>query len=159
MSQWLWNPSSLNLGMNLLAATPSCDWLLSVVTVRCNTQLWLSATTPSCYCPVGEDLWVWDTCVLHCMVYIYFSFTYNTSIKIHMLYFNIISFLRVAATTATDCVSQYRCSMLEIVLYGCLIYLNLHHQKNWHLFQSLCGGQNSFINFLVAFWLEIFTET
>ena len=37
------------------------------------------------------------------------------SIKIHMFYFNIMSFfLRVAATAATDRVSQSRFSMLEI---------------------------------------------
>ena len=58
MSQWLWNPSSLKFGMNLLAATPSCDnemqhpvvtdysqlwqWAATlVVTASCNTQLWL----------------------------------------------------------------------------------------------------------------------
>ena len=36
MSQWLWNPSSLKFDMNLLATTPSCDWLLSATTVSCN---------------------------------------------------------------------------------------------------------------------------
>ena len=61
MSQWLWNPSSLNFCMNFLATTPT-------MTVSCNTQLWLWVATPSCDCHVGETLWVWDMCVFHIMI-------------------------------------------------------------------------------------------
>ena len=78
----------LELGMNLLAATPSCD------------------------CATGKNLWVWDMCVFQIMACIWFSIIYNTSIKIDMFYFNIMSFLRVAVVAATDCVSQSRCSIL-----------------------------------------------
>ena len=91
MSQWLWNPSRLKFGMNLLAATHSCDRLLSDVTMSCNTQLWQWAATPSYDYSAGENLWFWDMCVLHIMACIWFSIIYNTSIKIHMFYFNIMS--------------------------------------------------------------------
>ena len=49
-------------------------------------------------------------CVSHHDIYLVFIFHKNT----HALFQNYVIFLRVAVAAATDCVSQSRCSMLEI---------------------------------------------
>ena len=49
-------------------------------------------------------------CVAHHDMYLFFIFHNNT----HALFQHYVIFLRVVAAAATDRVSQYRCSMLEI---------------------------------------------
>ena len=49
-------------------------------------------------------------CVAHHDIYLVFIFHKNT----HALFQHYVIFLRVVAAAATDRVSQYRCSMLEI---------------------------------------------
>ena len=76
-----------------------------------------------------------------------------------MLYFNIISFLRVVAAAATDCVSQSRCSMLEICIVWVCDIFKFTSLKIFTPIPITFWGQISFIKFLVTFWLENFTGT
>ena len=62
-------------------------------------------------------------CVAHHDMSLVFIFHKNA----HDLFQHYVIFLRVAVAAATDCVSQSRCSMLEMFLYGCVLYLILHH--------------------------------
>ena len=81
MSQWLWNPSSLKFGMNLLAATPSSDNEMQHPAMTDYSQLWLLlAATVSCNIGCDSELqhpamtvlqvkiYEFEICVFHIMI-------------------------------------------------------------------------------------------
>ena len=124
MSQWLWNPSSLKFGMNLLDATPSCDnemqhlavtdysqlWLLSIATVSYNTSCDSELQHPA-VTVLQVKIYEFEICVCCTSWYVFIFIFHNNT---HALFQHYVIFLRVVAAAATDRVSQYRFSMLEI---------------------------------------------